>query len=146
MPSDTLAEIMPTLAGSIRVLNKIEHMIAETEALLAEQKKIKATAEEQVIDCFVMEEVDKISVDGRSYRVDVVPRIAPAAGAGDAVVAWIVDNGGADLVQPSMNAQRRNKFLRESCIDDTTGVVSVPAGLADLVTVFEQPQLKSLKS
>ena len=146
MPEDTLTEIAPTLTGSIRVLGKVEAMIAESELHLSELKKVKMTAEQQVIDCFVSEEVDKISVDGRSYRVDVVPRISPAAGLADDVVRWIADNGGADLIQPSMNAARRNKFLREVCVDDITGTVSVPDGLDSLVVVFEQPQLKSVKS
>ncbi len=134
-----------TIAGAIRVLTKIETTITEHERELDTLKQYKHDAEQRVIDAMIDDCVDKISVDGRSYKLDKTIQLSPETDMSDFVVKWIEQNGGADLTTPQMHWKRRNSFLNESFITDD-GTVLIPAELVGAVKVYEAPRLKSVKA
>ena len=128
------------IVESIRRLCQAEVELADRNADAAEAKRLKHEAEQQVIDALVNEEIDRITVDGRSYSYSIKPRLAPAKGMADKVVMWVKENGGADLVKPTMNARSRDAFLCEVLVDDD-GEVRLPPELNGLIAVYEQPVL-----
>lgn len=134
-----------TVQDEIRALTLLESHYAKAQAEADSIKKMISDAEQRVIEALADSGTDSITVDGRSYKVDVVPLFSPCAGMADLAVKWITENGGEDLVKPSMHHKRRDAFLKEVLLDDD-GEWSIPEDLIGIVDVFEKPRLIKRKA
>lgn len=139
-----MTTISLTLQDEIRAMNLIAAKVADAEAEVSSLKAILRDAEQRVIDKFAETETQDITVDGIRYKPDARTYISPAAGSADAVVAWIVENGGADLVKPAMHHKTRDKYLTDVLLDDF-GQAHIPPELDGLVNKFDVVKVNKRK-
>lgn len=72
---------------------------------------------------------------GYKWKLEAKTLVQPAPGMQADVVNWIIENGGEDLVKPSVHPQSRDSFLREHLIRPD-GTVNIPLELEGLVREY----------
>ena len=109
---------------------RAEEEVIQREGDLREAKDKLRNCETTLINAIEDGTVpDKFQAHGRMWRIDTRLLVSPERGQADHVVAWIKEHGGEDLVKPTMHAQTRNKFLRDTLIDEDSGEVLIPPEL-----------------
>ncbi len=136
-----MTEATETLAGSIRTLTLITKAVEEAEHDLKHLKADKVKAEQKVYETMLDAEMNRVTIDGVTCKLDTAPRVRPAPGHTDAVISWIIENGGSDLIKPSMHHMSRDRFLREQFVDEN-GAINIPEDLQDMVIGESFPVLK----
>jgi hypothetical protein len=98
--------------------------------------------EQELAAAMISLEVSKFtSDDGWTFAVDPKTFVSPETGCTDAVVSWIVNNGGAALMSiPRMHHAKRDSFLRDVLLDDD-GCAELPEELQGLIRVHTEPRV-----
>lgn len=110
------------------------------ETALAEANTRLADSEQRLADAMIDADIQKIVHGGIAFTLDISTRVRPLNGHQDDVIDWIIHNGGADLVKPSMHHARRDSFLREM-LKDEHGETVIPTELVGLVQVENRPRV-----
>ena len=109
---------------------RAEEEVAQKESDLRAAKTKLREAENDLIGAIEDGTVpDKFQAHNKMWRIDTRLLVTPETGEADRVIAWIKEHGGEDLVKPTMHAQSRDKFLRDTLIDQETGEVHIPPEL-----------------
>lgn len=132
-----------TLAKLARTLEAYKSEKSLLETRLAETNKHIQRAEAELAGAMIEQEVPFFAYQGRRYTLDTRTTIRPVKEYADAVVDWIVRNGGESLVKPAMHWNTRNKFLEESFLDDDGNVAGVPPELDGRLVVDTQPRVST---
>jgi hypothetical protein len=116
-------------------VSRLEYNLREAQAELRD-------AEKTLTDAMIRGDVpEEFTAHGVGWKLDTTTRIRPVKEYSQKVVDWIEQNGGADLVQPSMHWARRDAFLREAMINENSEVV-IPDELAGMIQVDIHPRVK----
>jgi hypothetical protein len=152
-PGEDMTEtIETTVFNEIDAYNLIEAEAIRQEAHLKELKRDLLAAEERIIGAFLDLDDPSAAVTrhGKKWKLDMTTDIRPmtieddkvtSAQINDDVVQWIETHGGESLTVPAMHWSKRNKFLRDTLIDDDGNVV-IPDELQGLIRVDDRPTLK----
>ncbi len=124
----------------------VEHDIRDLETQLSVLKANLATRELALANAMVEQCVPFFGYGDKRWTVDSSTYIKPASGESQAVVDWIVANGGEDLVKPNMHHQRRDAFLRERFLDDDGCLLALPDELVGKVDVTTLPKVSRRKA
>ncbi len=123
---------------------KAEREVERLDKLLSDAKSVQRRCEQEVLQAMIMGTIPtKFNAHGRTWNYDSTISITPASKEyTDIVCEWIKNNGGEDLVKPSMHAASRDKFLREHFIDEDGDVTELPDELKDCVKVDSFAKLR----
>ena len=105
-------------------------------------------AQQKLWDAMVEAEMSSFAHNGKSFSLSEVPYASPTAGRAPEVYVWMKENGYADLVKETINAQTFAATVREMMENPDTGekdVSNIPEDLVKLLTIFPKKTVSITK-
>lgn len=140
-------QIQLTVVDEIRVYEKIEQEIANTEIQLTDLKRILKDSERRVIDAFEREGMADVSYNGRRWKPEAVNTITCVGeDGGQKLIDYLVEHveGARSKVKQTMHWASRDAIAKETFIDDD-GNINIPAELDGFVAPYQDVKLAKRK-
>ncbi len=119
--------------------------LKQAKADLAEQEKeLKAklsAVEMELADLMLENELQRFNRNGVTFSYKVTPQAGAKAGMQPEVAQWLKENGYAAIVKEAVNHMTFRATVREMI--EAGGV---PDGLAEMISVYEQVSVGTLKT
>jgi hypothetical protein len=114
-------------------LLKFNKAIKDTEEIVQYLKEKRDNIEKRLINEMVDDEVSNLSIDGQKIYLATRISVSPKSGRKDALFAALTDNGYADIIKPTINANTLTATVRELMEHNDN---QIPEWLADKVSLY----------
>lgn len=114
-------------------LLKFNKAIKDTEEIVQYLKEKRDNIEKRLINEMVDDEVNNLSIDGQKIYLATRISVSPKSGRKDALFAALTDNGYADIIKPTINANTLTATVRELMEHNDN---QIPEWLADKVSLY----------
>ena len=114
-------------------LLKFNKAIKDTEEIVQYLKEKRDNIEIRLINEMVDDEVSNLSIDGQKIYLATRISVSPKSGRKDALFEALTDNGYADIIKPTINANTLTATVRELMEHNDN---QVPEWLADKVSLY----------
>lgn len=129
----------PLQSGDMFALADTLRRLKEQKDMLEEQlKEVNAAIEETdaaLVKLMIDEEMPRFVRNGKTFYVNTRLYASPADGQKEAMMNWLKENGYADLVKETVNANSLSSWVKE-IKEEHDG--QLPADLEPLINVYEK--------